>query len=215
MRASLHLCSLLFVGICINTSMADGLSVADQCALTGGACLRDCGNDAACTDGCRSKYRACLKNPPHGIPIVEKPLTRPAKGQPKAPNGQVPRSSGVGGGHPNDQDVLQCVAPMFGQRIEIGPAVGECSSYVRLESARAVDRKNNGATTDVIAEINLRVIQNIGGMLGQMCTGTNWPRQVPAGGLITLTKVLSFQVFSTQSICLTRGLQPLVRAQSD
>lgn len=128
------------------------------------------------------------------------------KSTPKAAQGTNER--------PTDQDAFECVRQFFGQSVQMGPAVLSCNDTARLESARIVDRKNNGPYVDVIAEITLRAAQPFGGgsMAASMCTGTNWKNDVAANERLVLTKVLTFQVFSTRSVCMTNSLQPLVSA---
>jgi hypothetical protein len=127
-----------------------------------------------------------------------------------------PRAVSSNQPHPNDLDASQCVQPLFNKSIEMGPAVMQCANFARFESARIVDRKVNGSNTDVIAEITLRAVQGIGAqsMAASMCTGLTWKNDLQAGERIVLKKVLTFQVFPSQAICLTQGLNPLVGGNS-
>jgi hypothetical protein len=175
--------------------------VAEQCEKNFALCLRT----KVCESAEKRKYMVrCLADgiPPNYV---------------GAPPAAVQGRKNSSGPHPNQTDALQCVQKFFGGRVEMGPAVFSCNDFARLESARIVDTKNNGNNVDVIAEITLRAIQEIGGgsMAASMCTGTNWANNVPANGRMTLTKVLTFQVFSTQAVCLTNSLQPLVSATAD
>jgi hypothetical protein len=125
----------------------------------------------------------------------------------------VPDSNGP---HPNNVDATQCVATFINKSVSMGPVVLQCSNSVRFEGAKVIDTKPNGGNTDAIVEITLRVVTNLGGqsMAATMCTGSGWGGDLVPGQRLVMTKVMSFQVFPTQAICLTNSIEPIVRGNS-
>jgi hypothetical protein len=88
-----------------------------------------------------------------------------------------------------------------------------CGTLVGLQSAQVVDRSSTGNVTDAIVEVKLRAMTDIPGdaMGAGQCTGTNWNNTIPPGRTIVLTKIVSFQMFSTQAVCLTKSMSPIMK----
>jgi len=114
-------------------------------------------------------------------------------------------------GRPNGQEIMQCVDKWFHRRLQVGPSVLVCDEFVQLENVEVADKREQAGQTDLIVDINLRALQEFGGqsLVATTCTSTGWNGEIPVGARITIKKVLSFQVFSSQSICLNQTLEPI------
>jgi hypothetical protein len=100
--------------------------------------------------------------------------------------------------------------------VAAGPGTIEFGVYFAFISAKEVDRRKNGNTLEVLAEVRFRTKQKVGGssITTRFCTGSGWDGEFARGTELVFKKMLTFDQWSSQSICPTKTLEPVLEAQA-